>query len=347
VGIWYCTREDIMSAQDIKATAYSGPAIDAAIEAASRSVEGLLHRTFYPWTGTRSFDTPNWDRRTRAGRIWLAPFDLASVSSITTQNGAVSVPTASVFLEPQEGPPYEWVEIDRSTNAAWAAGTTNQRATAITGVYCGCAVTEVPAGTLAEPLDASETLIDGSSMPLAGVGTILRVDSERMVVTDKSWLTTGQTTSLGTQNNNVTAAVSDGTKFAAGETLLIDSERVLVVDVAGNTLTVKRAVQGSVLASHTTATIFAPRTLTVERGVLGTTAATHADGAAVVRYLVPGGVQQLAQAYAVNNILQAQSGYARTAGSGDNEREINGKGITALEKAAVVTYGRRARTGAI
>lgn len=58
MGIWYTTREDVMSAQDIKATAYSGREIDRAIDAGARAVEALLHRVLYPWLGSRYFDYP-------------------------------------------------------------------------------------------------------------------------------------------------------------------------------------------------------------------------------------------------------------------------------------------------
>lgn len=338
-----------MSAQDIKASAYNSAAIDAAIESASRSVEGLLHRTFYPWTGTRYFDYPS-NQSARYWRLWLGRYELVSLTSIANNDGS-TVSGANVFLEPQDGPPYDRIEINTGTTAAWASGTTWQRAVAVTGVY-GYDNTESQIGTTVEALDTTETGVDGSTMPLVGVGTILRVDDERMIVTGKSWLTTAQTGSLGSLASNVTLTVVDGSGFLPGETLLIDSERVLVVDVSGNTLTVKRAVDGSVLATHTTATIYAPRSLTVQRGALGTTAATHLINAPAYAYQVPGTVRQLCIAYAVNNLLQNQGGYTRTVGGNDLNVGANtvtgiGDGITSIERAALIAYGRRMRTAAV
>jgi hypothetical protein len=344
MGTWYTTREDVMSAQDIKATAYSGRDIDRAIEAGARDVEAVLHRKLYPWTGTRSFDypqapgVPSW-------RIWFGEFDLTTLTSITNGD-ATTVTSGDVFLQPQDGPPYDHIDLDRGSTAVYAAGDTNQRAVAIAGLWA-YSNDEETAGTTAEALDLTETLIDGSALPTVGVGSVIRVDSERMTVTDKGWLTTAQTGSLTAANNAQTLAVADGTAFAVGETLLLDAERVKVVDIAGNNLIVRRAVDGTTLAAHTTATIYALRLLTVTRGALGTTAATHLTSATVYRWLPPGPAAELNLAYAVDHLLQRQSGYARTVGSGDNQAEAGGRGIREIEKRARMALGRQARTGAI
>ncbi len=95
---------------------------------------------------------------------------------------------------------------------------------------------------------------------------------------------------------------------------------MLITDIAGNVLTVKRAWDGSVLATHVGATVYAPRLLTVVRGVLGTAAATHLNGAAVAVHAVPGLVRELAVAEALNLFLQESAGYARTVGEGDSLR---------------------------
>lgn len=54
----YATREQVKQALDIKESARSDLQIDIAIEAASDSVDGLLHRVFYPQVMTRYFDWP-------------------------------------------------------------------------------------------------------------------------------------------------------------------------------------------------------------------------------------------------------------------------------------------------
>ena len=108
---------------------------------------------------------------------------------------------------------------------------------------------------------------------------------------------------------------------------------MLVEDISGNNLTVKRAWDGSPIAAHTAgAVIYAPRTLTVTRGALGTTAATHSSGATVQRWDPPGQASQLCVAEALTDLLQGRSGYARTAGSGDSEREASGRGLRDLRE---------------
>jgi hypothetical protein len=141
--------------------------------------------------------------------------------------------------------------------------------------------------------------------------------------------------------------VTAGT-ITVGETLLVDSERMLVVDVAGTTLTVKRAWDGTVLAAHTSgADLYAPRTVTVTRGALGSTAATHTISTALTRHVVPGPVRELSVAETVNLLLQRQSGYARTVGSGDNVRESSGRGLRSLRDQVWTSHGRKVRLGAV
>lgn len=341
MGTWYTTREDIMSAQDIKATAYSARDIDRAIEAGARDVDRLLHRHLEPWTGTRYFDVPG--TYATGGTIYFGNRFLTSATSVVADDETISA--TDYFLYPDQGPPYRKIELDKSTSATWNVGATTQQNVAITGLWGGYN-DETLVGTTAEALDASETGVDGSAMPLVGVGSVLRVDSERMLVTEKSWITTGQTGSLAAQQNAQSLTVSDGTAFLPGETLILDSERVAVRDVTGNVLTVQRAVDGSTLAAHTNATIYAPRALTVQRGALGTTAATHLTSASVYEWRPPALAAELNLAYAINTLLQRQSGYARTVGEGENARESSGRGIKALEAAARSAYGQNARVRA-
>lgn len=60
-------------------------------------------------------------------------------------------------------------------------------------------------------------------------------------------LTTGSISSSATS-----CTVTAGTDFAIGQTVVIDSEQMLVVNVAGTTLSVARALNGTVAAAHGT-----------------------------------------------------------------------------------------------
>jgi hypothetical protein len=349
-GYWYATREEIKAELDVKETARSNARIDRAIEDASRRIDGLMHRTFAPVTATRYFDWPN-SQTAPSWRLWLDDNELISVTALAS--GGTPIAPTDYLLEPnQYGPPYNRIEVNLGSDAAFGGGSTHQRDIQITGLY-GYRNTETTAGALVEALDATETSVDvdGVTAAAAGVGSILRVDSERMIVTGRAQLDTGQTlggSGLTNQNSTVTVTVQSGAAFAAGETILIDGERIRVDDIAGNTLIVTRAWDGSTIAAHTVgATIYAPRTLTVTRGALGTTADTHGNAATVYRWVPPGGIRQLCVAEAVTDLLQGRSGYARTAGTGENEREVTGRGLKDLRDRVYASHARKARVRSV
>ncbi|MFF7949137.1 hypothetical protein [Streptomyces griseorubiginosus] len=345
-GIWYATREAVKAELDVRETARSNARVDRALEDASRAIEGLCHRTFAPVQATRYFDWPP-----RAGSTpWILRLndqELISVASLAS--GGVTLTGDEYLLEPVNyGPPYNRVEVNLGTDGSFGGGDTYQRDVQIAGLW-GYRNTETSVGALAEILDDSETAIDvdGATSATVGVGSILRIDSERLLVKERTLLDTGQTlggAGLTAQNNSVTVTVQNGTAITAGEIVLVDGEKLRVDEVAGNTLVVTRAWDGSTIAAHTAGTaIYAPRTLTVTRGALGTTAAAHASASTVYRWDAPGPVRQLCIAEALTDLLQGRSGYARTAGSGESERETTGKSLQDLRDRVYVSHGRKAR----
>lgn len=347
MGIWYATREDVMRAVDSKETARNAAQIDRGLEAASRSIEALCHRTFYPVAATRYFDWPN-SQRAAPWRLWLDANELVTVTAVTS--GGTAISTADVLLEPNAyGPPYNRLELNIGSDAAFGGGSTHQRDIAVTGLY-GYRDDETQVGTTAEALDSSETGmdVDGATSAAIGVGSILRVDSERMTVTDRAMLDTGQNLggNLDAKASTVTVPVASGAAFARDEVVLIDAERMLIVDIAGNNLIVKRGWDGSVLAAHTTgADVYAPRTLTVRRGALGTTAASHNTAAAVYRWDPPGPVQTLAIAEVLNTMGLEQASYSVVlrAGETGGERSRDLRGLQALRAQVYASHGRKAR----
>jgi hypothetical protein len=349
---WYATREEIKAELDVKETARSNARIDRALADATESVHGLLHRVFYPVVATRRFDWPP-----RQGATpWILRLDdneLISVTSVTS--GGTTIAPGDYLLrraDNRDEPPYTRIEIDLSGNASFGGGSTYQEDVGIAGLW-NFRNDETSVGATIEALDSSETGIDVDAATSAsvGVGSLLRIDSERVIVTGRTQLDTGQTlggSGLTNTNNSVTVTVQSGTAFAAGESILIDGERMRVDEIAGNTLVVTRAWDGSTIAAHSVgATIYAPRTLTVERGALGTTAATHLTAAPVYRWDPPGPVRQLCVAEALVDLMQGRSGYARTAGAGESEREVAGRGIIQLRDRVYTSHGRKARTRAV
>jgi hypothetical protein len=349
---WYATREQVQRALDVKETARAGAQIDRALDSASRDVEGLLHRRFYPELSTRYFDWPN-GQYARPWRLWLDSNELISVTTLTT--GATTISASDYFLrrsDQLDEAPYNLLELDLDSNAAFGGSATQQRDIAILGLY-GHSNNETTAGTLATAVStttATTITVDGPASAALGVGSLLRVDNERMIVTGRTQATTGQTlqTPLTAAKNNETVAVTTGSAYAIDEVLLLDSERMSIIDIAGNNLTVERAWDGSTLATHTGSTIYAPRTLTVVRGALGTTAATHSSAAPVYRWDPPGPVNALTIAEALEQLLQEQAGYARTVKtSGGRAVAADTSPLGALRDRVYTSHGRKARVRAV
>jgi hypothetical protein len=336
-----------MDALDVRVSAYSSGEIDKAILSGAENVESLCRRSFAPVLDTRYWPYPN-VAQNEAWTLWLDGSELISLNTLTA--GGITIPAAGYYLEPQQyGPPYNRIEINRGSGYAFSGGSQGpQRSLAAYGLF-GYRNDEVIEGTL------TASIADGTSTTLTAsasleIGRTLRIDSERMFVTEKSFVTSAQTvqTPLTASLANQTLAVTDGTQFVRRERLLIDAEYMLVVDIAGNNLVVKRAQQGSTLAAHTGSTIYWARQMTVRRGVLGTTAAAHSNGVTVYRYDPPALVEQLNTAYAIMRHLGERSGYAREAGAGSNAQSNASRyDITSMENDCQSAHGRAARQRAI
>ncbi len=361
---WYVTRQMVKAATDVDETALVDAQVDRACESASRAVEGHLHRQFWPRVGTLVWDesyvreryapalehgrgdAPWWGESELARPARVEPVDLrlwmdgredlialTGLSAVLASGAATALSAASVLLRPATGPPYRYLELKPDATARWEGTIT------ATGTF-GHLVDEAPAGTLSGGITDSVTTVAASDGRI-GVGALLRVDAERVIVTDVALADTTATLAAGldadTAATAVTVAGSGG--FVAGEVIAVGAERMLVTTVAGATLAVRRAVDGSTLAAHSaSAAVFAPRSLTVLRGACGTTAAAHAGGAAVARQRYPGPVEALALAYALDEVGNQSAGYSITGGG---NRIIERQGLVDVaEKRAFAAYGR-------
>src|SRR5690606_38988979 len=126
--------------------------------------------------------------------------------------------------------------------------------------------------------------------------------------------------------------------------LLVGGERMLVVDVAGDTLIVKRAWDGSVLAAHSSgADVYHLAGMSVDRAQLGTSLASHASGAVVYRHVVPGLVRDAVVALALRQMGLERAEYGRSAGAGETQRQIRGRTVDEVLDDLYRAYGRKAR----
>jgi len=357
---WYTTRERIKYAGGIQATAGASPhpQIDRIIEAKSRQIDNWTRTWFLPKTETRLLEWPKRLPSLRGGSaitLWLPQYLLATTTlkSEAQNSSPTTISSSDYFEEPNGDPPYDRIEIDRSSTASFSAGDTPQRSISVLGRW-GYSEETISAGTVASGLssDAAASTMVCSDASLIDVGNSLLIESEMIFVKERSFAALGSV--LVNMGGNIAATQSvvtitlDGSHgVVAGEIIRLDSERMLVVSVATNDLTVIRAFDGSVLASHTDDTaVHISRTLNIERGVNGTTAATHANATAISKYQPEYSIQDLCQAEVLSGLHQERAGYGRTIGGADNPQDLTGKGLAEL-RMDTLGYYRRRLTGAI
>lgn len=354
MGVWFATREDVRLALDTKEAAHNSAQIDRAIESASRETERICARKFAPVQATRYFPRPVEDY-SRGYRLWLDENELISITSLVA-GGTTLIEDEDFYKEPvNSGPPFRHLELNRQSAATFTGGTSSQRQIAITGLW-GYTDEHEPAGALAGAVNSSVTSLDVTDSSVIGVGQILKVGTERLIVNGKTAVDTGDALAIALvdRKNDNTVAVTDGTDFHAGEVILIDAERMLIVSISANTLTVLRAEGGSALAAHAlNADIYALRRLTVQRGALGSAAASHSDADAVSKWVSPAGVRDYVIASAIVQNEQEGTAYGQRMGSEMAERDssgnenLSGRGLVDKRRTLRRGYARQLRKRAI
>ncbi len=331
----YATVEQLAAALDVDPSANATSRMYRALQTASRLIDQRLHRWFYPLTGTYTYHaTPTsgssggGDRlELHAGGMWLDR-DLLSLTSATVDGTAAN--TSTITYRPTAAP-YHWVELTGSVIA-------------ITGVWGYSQDTNAAGALNGAVSDTTGVSVTVTNSAVVGIGDLITIDTERMIVTDRAMVdtTANITADVAESTATVSLTVNDGSLLNVGETILVDSERMLITDIASNTVTVVRAVDGSTLAAHTQPIdVYAPRTLTVERGATGSTAATHADAATITRNVPPEPIQTYTIAEAIMTISQETAGYGRTTVSGSELVE----GLNRAKQAAA--HYRRLRLAAV
>lgn len=343
MGIWYTTREAVALTLEGADTYKSASLIDRKIEAASRAAETLLHRRFYPALTTLKYDWPNY-QHVAPWQLWFDDNGIISIGSMSAGGTTIAAPDR--LLRRGDGltePPYSYMEIDQSSSAALSSGDTWQEAInilALTG--WNDTDTSVPHAVLSGGINTSvlTAVFNPSSGPYSelGVGSLCLIGTERVQVIGRAFSTVAGNTlgaNLNDHQSDTAVSVTDGTDFAEGEIILIDSERMRVNDIAGNTLIVDRAFDGTVLDAHTSgATVYARRTFTFRRGVLGSTAASHSDGASVYVHAYPEPLPEYVNALTCQMMnVDLRDGMAEY--------------VSGLAEQAMYTLGRVSRLGAI
>lgn len=375
----YCNRFEAQRSLDFAPGADSSASIDRALISVAETIEGAdgIHRVFFPSDDTRYFDWPNQGgsgggQYADPWRLWLDENDIACMTQLVA--GGVSIGLDQVFLRPYDNPrkqrPYfTHLELDRSTSVSFGnQQQTPQYSIAISGTW-GYGADADPAAVLAAsvaPSDTAVTVSDGSNagpgdlvvlgygrgtapFPASAphAGAVAPFLGERVLVTDASPAATG----LTQDGSGVTAADDSDQalqwtgsgQLNAGEVITLDAEDMLVLKIVGSIAVVRRAFNGTSLAEHSGAVIWAMRRWSVLRGQLGTTPGTYDSGDMVARHRVPQLIRDLAIAGCENRLLQEGSGYARTVGAGDSAHPAPGAAMGTLWFEARTRHGRKGR----
>lgn len=371
----YCNRDDVKRALDLEITAIDDARIDRALMSVAETVDGHLHRYFFPLDATCYLDWPNF-QYAYPWRFWFDQpgyHDLWVLTQLQSPSGT-TIPLNQVLLEPvnrKQNWPFTRMELDRSTSAAWGGAQTPQHSIWATGTWGW--YNPQPAGTITASVTSSSAAIALSDGSQADAGDLLVLDpgtavapfpssagtagalgaltGERVIVTGKSTAATGLTQSgagcsTALASDNALSTTGSGS-LNVGEVLLLDQEQMLITNITGGVATVKRAWNGTVLAAHSSATVYAYRTLSVLRGQLGTAAASHSSAAAVSKHYPPALIRDLSIAECLNRVMQETSAYARTVGSGEGSHPATGAGLADLWDEAETVFARRARVRAI
>jgi hypothetical protein len=351
---------------DIKLGGYNASQVDRNIETASDTVEDICKRIFYPQYQTRYIDWPNF-QYAYPWTVWLDQHELADQPSLFVTGALlpepIVIPVGNFICRPiNTGPPFTYIELRRDLNSFFGANSTPQLDIGITGPF-GYWTKTRSAGALASAItDTTGATVTVTQGDTPGCGDTMVVDSERMVVQEKSAVNSGIEFNAWT-----TASAADNAwsfpsgNWFPGEVLTIDQERMLVLSVIGSNMTVKRAWDGTILAQHTSGMVWVDRQLTVLRGSCGTTAATHSNAAPVSINSYPGLVKQLALAEALVGVTQEPSAYAfdlesRTrvnqnvyggTGHGQQREPAIGIGISDLRDRCAARFGRQLRSRVI
>ena len=355
---WYTSREKFKVAANIRGEQWNDT-IERVIEASSRDVDRWTRRHFIPKTQTRLYRFPQ-PRPGLAGVLWLDQ-DLLSVTTLQTKaqnTSPTTISSSDYFLEPNNPEPdgntrYNRIEIDLSSTAAFEGGDTPQRSISVAGSW-GWGNATQSAGAIDDSggINASDTTLIVSDASKIDVGDTLLIDSEQVFVSDRSFaarasILLDEGSDLAGTNATVTVTIDGSHGIVAGEVIRIDSEQMYVVSVSTNDLTVIRAWDGSVLASHTNNTaIHVNRTLTIERGVNGTTAASHSDEASINKYVPDSDVSRWCMAEAIATYHQEHGGWGTSIGTGTGATVLDGRELSQLRQ-SMVGYYRKAREAVI
>jgi hypothetical protein len=306
----YCTVQELI--EDLEKPGDVEEKVLRYIRSASRYLSGKFGK-FLPEIATRAL-------RGEGMETLYVGEPLLRITSIS-HNGTALTTGVDFSLEPQErwwgnGPYSRLVSDPDSSNL----GTWLDIAGAVSlagwfGLYDESRLLTTIAGQLVG--DSTIVVANGS---ILSPGMLLTIESEFEEVTGLGTATTTTATLNGAIDNmQEEITLSNGALVNIGESIKVNFERMLVLDIEGNDVQVARGYARTKKASHLTGqTVYAHRTYTVARGANGSTAAAH-GAVSVYRQAVPDDINYLCRQIAGLEWKKAQTGFSGKQGTADGE----------------------------
>lgn len=307
---YYCTLAELLTDLGLPGIRDEEAAVSR-IRAASDWIDRHLGQ-FIPVTETRSFDGKG------TLNLWIDA--LLAITTVTDDGTALGASDYVPYPLMKHWPngPYSRLTIDPdSARSVW---TDEEDVIEIAGRW-GLYEEAIATGATVQsnPLAAGGTSLVVSNGAKAGVGMVLKIESEQLLVT-ASEAPTDTTANLAEDLDNSEEEwdLSSAASINVGEILRVDFEQAKVLDKVSNTVAVKRGWNETKIVAHTTAAdVYAYRTFTVKRGCNGTTDAAHVQGTAISRYIPPFDVNWLCRQIAGLMLKKAQSGFAGKVGNAE------------------------------
>ena len=138
----YANRGDVKRALDLEITAVDDARIDRALQSTAETIDGHLHRYFYPADATCYLDWPNY-QYAAPWRFWFDQpgyHDLLAADIPSVAVGDADPAGTRFSSEPvnrKAGWPFTRMELDRSTTASWGSASTPQHSIWAAGGHVG------------------------------------------------------------------------------------------------------------------------------------------------------------------------------------------------------------------
>ncbi len=305
----YCTVKELVD-DLLPNTGGSESALLDCIQFASDFIDEDLG-SFIPYTATKRFDGNGRDK------LFVPPLLAVSV----LMDDTVTYQTTDYLLYPRsrhwEDGPYSWIQHDPDGNyASWSHELDIISIAGSWGKYLKSQLTGATVQNNPLLVGGTDLVVaDGSKL---SPGMALLIESEQALVTATGAVTAAVTTvtePIGATDDTITLA--SATAVLMGETIRIDLEKMLILDINATTKVayVARGWNQTKKTTHAdNAVVDVYRTFTIKRGANGTTAAQHVLNVPISRYVPPAPVGRLCRMIAGLIKKLADSQYAgRTA----------------------------------